>query len=54
MPLPLLNVAPVSSNARVASFAVGSDETPRQSTGNRGQGATQVDETIEQAYRQIY
>ncbi|MEB3361977.1 MAG: phycobilisome rod-core linker polypeptide [Synechococcaceae cyanobacterium] len=54
MPLPLLNVAPISSNARVRSFAVGSDETPRQLTGNRSQGSTSVDAMIEQAYRQIY
>ncbi|MFN7899856.1 MAG: phycobilisome rod-core linker polypeptide [Synechococcaceae cyanobacterium] len=54
MPLPLLSIAPISSNARVQSFAIGSDETPRQPPGNRGQSATSADEIIEQAYRQIY
>jgi phycobilisome rod-core linker protein len=54
MPLPLLSVAPISSNARVQSFAVGSDETPRQLSGNRSQGSASMDAIIEQAYRQIY
>jgi phycobilisome rod-core linker protein len=54
MPLPLLSVAPISSHARVQSFAVGSDETPRQLSGNRGPGSASVAATIEQAYRQIY
>ena len=37
-----------------SSDLVGSDETPRQPTGNRGLGSTNLDETIEQAYRQIF
>ncbi|MEB3200492.1 MAG: phycobilisome rod-core linker polypeptide [Synechococcaceae cyanobacterium] len=54
MSLPLLNVAPRSLNARVNAFAVGGDETPRQTPQNRARGAAAVDEIIEQAYRQIY
>lgn len=54
MPLPLLSIPPISSNARVPSFAVGSEETPRQPSGNRGQDSTSVDQLIDQAYRQIY
>ena len=54
MSLPLLSAPPVSQNARVTSFAVGSDETPRQVPQSIGRNAARVDDLIEQAYRQIF
>jgi phycobilisome rod-core linker protein len=46
MALPLLTAPPITQNARVISFSVGSDEAPRS--------LVTVDEQIEQAYRQIF
>ena len=54
MGLPLLTTAPKTQNYRVASFQVGSDETPRSTFNGLGHGAVSVDEQIEQAYRQIF
>ena len=54
MSLPLLASAPTSQNARVSSFAIGNDETPRQVPQTIGRNATSADELIEQAYRQIF
>jgi phycobilisome rod-core linker protein len=54
MPLPLLPSSPLSQNARVRSFALGSDETPRQLPTGVGSSSTDLDEAIEQAYRQIF
>ena len=54
MSLPLLSSPPVSQNARVTSFAVGGDETPRQVQQSIGRNAARVDDLIEQAYRQIF
>ena len=55
MALSLLATRPLTNNARVISFAVGSEETTRQN----GRFALQrdragADELIEQAYRQIF
>ena len=46
MALPLLATRPITQNARVNNFAIGSDEAPRPQV--------TVDEQIEQAYRQIF
>jgi phycobilisome rod-core linker protein len=54
MPLPLLSTPPVTNNARVRSFSLGSDETPRRSAAKGPVSAATLDEQIEQAYRQIY
>jgi phycobilisome rod-core linker protein len=54
MPLPLLTTPPLSNNARVASFSLGSDETPRRGAPKGSASAATVDEQIEQAYRQIF
>ena len=54
MSLPLLSTPRLSQNARVTTFMVGNDETPRQALQNNGQNVTRTDELIEQAYRQIY
>ena len=54
MPLPLLKTPPLTNNARVRSFSLGSDETPRRSAAQGPVSAATVDEQIEQAYRQIY
>lgn len=51
MSLPLRAAPPTSQNARVKSFIVGGDESPRQIPLTSGNS---VDEVIEQAYRQIY
>jgi phycobilisome rod-core linker protein len=59
MALPLLAHNPVAMNARVRSFAPGSDETSRQPI-NTANGSTPIstrgdlDLVIEQAYRQIF
>jgi len=54
MPLPLLRTPPVTNNARVRSFSLGSDETPRRSAAKGLVSAAALDDQIEQAYRQIY
>ncbi len=54
MSLPLLNTPRLSQNARVTTFMVGNDETPRQALQNNGLNVTHPDALIEQAYRQIY
>jgi phycobilisome rod-core linker protein len=54
MPLPLLKTPPLTNNARVRSFSLGSDETPRRSAAQGPVSAATVDGQIEQAYRQIY
>jgi len=46
MALPLLATSPITQNARVNNFAIGSDEAPRNQV--------DVEEQIEQAYRQIF
>ena len=46
MALPLLATKPITQNARVNNFAIGSDEAPRPQV--------DVEEQIEQAYRQIF
>ena len=46
MALPLLATKPITQNARVRNFSVGGDEAPRVQV--------DVDEQIEQAYRQIF
>jgi len=46
MALPLLATRPITQNARVNNFAIGSDEAPRPQV--------DVEEQIEQAYRQIF
>jgi phycobilisome rod-core linker protein len=54
MSLPLLRTAPTTQNARVISFAIGGDETPRQVIQTDGRNVTGADAVIEQAYRQIF
>jgi len=51
MSLPLRAAPPISQNARVQSFSLGGDESPRQIPQTSGNS---VDELIEQAYRQIF
>ena len=54
MSLPLLATPPRAQNARVPSFLIGSDESPRQALRTDGRNTTSADALIEQAYRQIY
>jgi phycobilisome rod-core linker protein len=54
MSLPLLSAPPLSQNARVKTFAVGGDESPRRIHAPQGLDAAAIDEVIEQAYRQIF
>jgi len=54
MPLPLLKTPPLTNNARVRSFSLGSDETPRLSAAKGPVSAATLDEQIELAYRQIF
>jgi phycobilisome rod-core linker protein len=54
MSLPLLSTPRLSQNARVNSFAIGGDESPRQVPQTMGRDAASVDGLIEQAYRQIF
>lgn len=54
MSLPLLATPPRALNARVPSFTIGSDESPRQVIHTDGRNSTQADVLIDQAYRQIY
>ena len=54
MSLPLLATPPLSANARVRSFGIGSDESPRRAPLSGKVSAAGIDEQIEQAYRQIF
>jgi phycobilisome rod-core linker protein len=54
MSLPLLATPPLSTNARVRSFSIGTDETPRRAPQSGAASAAGLDEQIEQAYRQIF
>ncbi len=54
MPLPLLDTKPLAQNARVRSFAVGSEEDPRRTPEGLRRSPQAMDELIERAYRQIY
>jgi phycobilisome rod-core linker protein len=54
MPLPLISTPPLTQNARVYPFPVGSDESPRQLAGLQLQPGDDLDEQIERAYRQIF
>lgn len=54
MALPLLATPPLSAHARVRSFSIGSDESPRRAPLGGRLSAASSDEQIEQAYRQIF
>jgi phycobilisome rod-core linker protein len=54
MALPLLKVAPLTQNARVRSFPIGGDESPRLSPLDLGRSTAATDAIIAQAYRQIF
>lgn len=54
MALPLLATRPVTQNARVNSFTIGSDETPRRLPEGARRSPEAFDELIERAYRQIF
>lgn len=54
MPLPLLETKPLTQNARVNSFAIGTDETPRRAPEGVRSSPESLDELIERAYRQIF
>ena len=54
MVLPLLKIAPVTQNARVKSYQVGGDESPRLSPFDLVRSKAATDSTIAQAYRQIF
>lgn len=54
MALPLLEYSPVSQNQRVASYVVPSDEQPRTYSTDNLLSASDMDELIEAAYRQIF
>jgi len=55
MALPLLETRPVTNNARVETFLVGSEQSPRQLMGlTPAQDPMALDLVIEQAYRQIF
>lgn len=54
MSLPLLEYQPRSQNQRVSGFEVGSDESPRIYTTENRPSATELDELIQAAYRQVY
>ncbi|MEB3242495.1 MAG: phycobilisome rod-core linker polypeptide [Cyanobacteriota bacterium] len=54
MALPLLKIAPLTQNARVKSFPVGGDESPRLSPLDLGRSRAATDAIIEQCYRQIF
>ena len=54
MPLPLLGTKPLSQNARVNSFAIGTDESPRRVPEGVRSSPESLDELIERAYRQIF
>ena len=54
MVLPLLASPPLSNNARVRPFNVGTDETARRPSAKGSLSAADLDQQIEQAYRQIF
>ncbi len=54
MAIPLLNYAPKTQNARVASYEVGGDEQPKVFTTADFPSTTSLDLLIEAAYRQIF
>ena len=54
MALPLLKISPVAQNARVKSFPIGGDESPRLSPLDLGRSKAATDAIIAQAYRQIF
>ena len=54
MALPLLKISPVAQNARVQSFPIGGDESPRLSPVDLGRSKAATDAIIDQAYRQIF
>lgn len=54
MALPLLKIAPLTQNARVKSFPIGGDESPRLSPLDLGRSKAATDAIIAQAYRQIF
>ena len=54
MPLPLLEYAPSSQNQRVQGFEIPGDEQPRVYTTENLLSATEMDELILAAYRQIF
>ncbi len=54
MPLPLLETKPLSQNARVNSFTIGTDESPRRVPEGVRSSSEALDELIERAYRQIF
>ncbi len=54
MPLPLLEYAPSSQNQRVTSFEVPGDEQPRLYTTENLLSASEMDDLIQAAYRQIF
>ncbi len=54
MPLPLLETKPLSQNARVNSFTIGTDESPRRVPEGVHSSPESLDELIERAYRQIF
>jgi hypothetical protein len=54
MALPLLKIAPLTQNARVKSFPIGGDESPRLSPLDLGRSTAATDAIIAQAYRQIF
>jgi phycobilisome rod-core linker protein len=54
MGLPLLETAPITQNARVKSFLIGSEEEPRRSPEGATRSPQAMDELIERAYRQIF
>lgn len=54
MALPLLTTRPVTQNARVESFSIGNDESPRHLPEGTRRRPEEFDELIERAYRQIF
>ncbi|MEO1402722.1 MAG: phycobilisome rod-core linker polypeptide [Cyanobacteria bacterium J06635_1] len=54
MAIPLLSYAPVTQNARVTGYEVGSDEKPKIYSTQNILSASDMDDLIEAAYRQMY
>ncbi len=54
MPIPLLEYAPSTQNARVSGYEVGSDEQPRIYSTDNLLSSSQLDTLIGVAYRQIF
>ncbi|MCP9851173.1 phycobilisome rod-core linker polypeptide [Cyanobium sp. Morenito 9A2] len=54
MALPLLETRPVTQNARVESFLIGNDESPRRLPDGGRPNPEAFDELIERSYRQIF